>query len=74
MIHLKKKKQTILFLNRRGYSSFVICRDCGYTAKCKNFKDMFANTENITVLVNSTISDNMIKEIEEYTIIQYIDQ
>ena len=34
--NLKKKKQTILFLNRRGYSSFVICRDCGYTAKCKN--------------------------------------
>ncbi|MBR2289986.1 MAG: primosomal protein N' [Clostridia bacterium] len=34
--NLKNKKQTILFLNRRGYSSFVICRDCGYTAKCKN--------------------------------------
>ena len=35
-INLKNKKQTILFLNRRGYSSFVICRDCGYTAKCKH--------------------------------------
>ena len=34
--NLKNKKQTILFLNRRGYSSFVICRDCGYTVKCKN--------------------------------------
>ena len=34
--NLKNKKQTILFLNRRGYSSFVMCRDCGYTAKCKN--------------------------------------
>lgn len=34
--NLNNKKQTILFLNRRGYSSFVICRDCGYTAKCKN--------------------------------------
>ena len=34
--NLKNKKQTLLFLNRRGYSSFVICRDCGYTAKCKN--------------------------------------
>jgi primosomal protein N' (replication factor Y) len=34
--NLKNKKQTILFLNRRGYSTFVICRDCGYTAKCKN--------------------------------------
>ena len=34
--NLKNNKQTILFLNRRGYSTFVICRDCGYTAKCKH--------------------------------------
>lgn len=34
--NLKKKKQTILFLNRRGYSTFVMCRECGFTAKCKN--------------------------------------
>lgn len=34
--NLKEKKQTILFLNRRGYSTFVMCRDCGYIAKCKN--------------------------------------
>ena len=32
--NLKNKKQTILFLNRRGYSTFVMCRDCGYTIKC----------------------------------------
>ena len=34
--NLQEKKQTILFLNRRGYSTFIMCRDCGYTAKCKN--------------------------------------
>lgn len=34
--NLEKKEQTILFLNRRGYSTFVMCRDCGYTVKCKN--------------------------------------
>ena len=34
--NLENKKQTILFLNRRGFSTFVMCRDCGYTAKCKN--------------------------------------
>ena len=28
--------QAILFLNRRGYSQTVICRDCGYVAKCEN--------------------------------------
>ena len=34
--NLKEKKQTILFLNRRGFSTFIMCRDCGFTAKCKN--------------------------------------
>ncbi|AIS52593.1 primosomal protein N' [Thermoanaerobacter kivui] len=34
--NLQKKEQTILFLNRRGYSSFVSCRDCGYVPKCPN--------------------------------------
>ena len=33
--NLENKKQTILFLNRRGFSTFVMCRDCGYTAKCR---------------------------------------
>ncbi len=32
----EKKEQTILFLNRRGYSTFIMCRDCGYTVSCKN--------------------------------------
>ena len=32
----KKKRQTILFLNRRGYSTFIMCRNCGYTVQCKN--------------------------------------
>lgn len=34
--NLDAKKQTILFLNRRGYSTFLMCRDCGYVFKCKN--------------------------------------
>ena len=34
--NLEKKYQTILFLNRRGYSTFIICRECGYTMKCPN--------------------------------------
>ena len=34
--NLKEKRQTILFLNRRGYSTFVMCRECGYVVKCKN--------------------------------------
>ena len=34
--NLKNKLQTILFLNRRGYSTFIMCRECGYTVKCPN--------------------------------------
>jgi len=31
---LKSHEQVILFLNRRGFSTFVLCRDCGYVVKC----------------------------------------
>ncbi|MBR5641959.1 MAG: primosomal protein N' [Firmicutes bacterium] len=31
---LAEGKQAILFLNRRGYSSFVSCRECGYVPRC----------------------------------------
>ena len=34
--NLEKRKQTILFINRRGYSTFIMCRDCGYVVKCPN--------------------------------------
>lgn len=33
---LNKKEQMVLLLNRRGYSSFVMCRDCGYVLPCPN--------------------------------------
>ncbi|MFQ5863901.1 MAG: primosomal protein N' [bacterium] len=33
---LKKKEQIILFLNRRGFSSFIKCKDCGYIENCDN--------------------------------------
>lgn len=31
---LANQKQAMLFLNRRGYSTFVMCRSCGYVVKC----------------------------------------
>ena len=49
--NLNRKKQTILFLNRRGYSTFVMCRDCGYTVKC--------NKCNVTMTYHS--DDNRLK-------------
>ena len=33
---LEKNEQVVLMLNRRGYSSFVMCRDCGYVDECPN--------------------------------------
>ncbi len=33
---LARKEQVVLMLNRRGYSSFVMCRDCGYVDDCPN--------------------------------------
>lgn len=33
---LEKGEQIVLFLNKRGYSSFIMCRDCGYVAECPN--------------------------------------
>ena len=33
---VEQDSQAIIFFNRRGYSRQVICRDCGYVAKCEN--------------------------------------
>ena len=33
---LDRKEQVVLLLNRRGYSSFVMCRDCGSVDECPN--------------------------------------
>lgn len=32
----RRGEQTIVLLNRRGYSSFVLCRTCGESLRCKN--------------------------------------
>jgi len=33
---LENKKQTLLFLNRRGFHTFMFCPDCGHVFKCRN--------------------------------------
>ena len=33
---LDNDEQVILFLNRRGYSSFITCSNCGFVSKCPN--------------------------------------
>lgn len=46
---LKAGNQAILFLNRRGYASFVQCKDCGYVTKCPDCDVSLAlhKTENV---------------------------
>ena len=33
---LERKEQVMLLLNRRGYSTYLSCKSCGYTFKCPN--------------------------------------
>ena len=33
---LIRKEQVLLFLNRRGFANFPVCRDCGQTVKCRH--------------------------------------
>ncbi len=34
--NLKNKEQTMLFLNKRGYNSYLTCKQCGYVFNCPN--------------------------------------
>ena len=33
---LVKKEQVLLFLNKRGFDTFLVCADCGYNFRCPN--------------------------------------
>ena len=33
---LKKKQQTLLYINKRGYAPVIICKSCGHKITCKN--------------------------------------
>lgn len=33
---IAKNEQVILLLNRRGFASFMLCRECGFVLKCPN--------------------------------------
>jgi primosomal protein N' (replication factor Y) len=34
--NMEKRLQSLLFVNRRGYASFMLCRDCGHVIQCRD--------------------------------------
>ena len=47
---LSAREQVILLLNRRGYATFILCRDCGHTLKCPNCEIALTYHQTETVL------------------------
>ncbi len=36
LTNIDRGHQSLIFLNRRGFGNFVLCRDCGWTSRCPN--------------------------------------
>ena len=34
--NMDKRQQSLLFVNRRGFASFMLCRDCGHIVQCRH--------------------------------------
>jgi len=49
--NLQKGEQSMLFLNRRGYAPFMICRDCGARLQCPNCTAWLTEHRNIKKLI-----------------------
>ncbi|MBW2328758.1 MAG: primosomal protein N' [Deltaproteobacteria bacterium] len=41
--NMEKRLQSLLFVNRRGYASFMLCRDCGHIIECRHCKVSLAH-------------------------------
>ena len=65
--NIETNRQTILFLNRRGFSTFLMCRDCGYTVKCKrcNITMTFHKKENKLKCHYCGYEENILTECPE---------
>lgn len=48
---LSEKKQAILFLNRRGFSTHLDCKKCGYVMECKSCKSVLVYHSDISKLI-----------------------
>ena len=48
---LARKEQALLFLNKRGFDTFLVCGDCGYNFRCPN----------CAVALKSHLAENLVK-------------
>lgn len=56
----KKGEQSILFLNKRGFSTFVMCRMCGSVIKCPNCDVTMTYHKNINSLICHYCGEKMV--------------
>ncbi len=57
---LTQNKQAIIFVNRRAFASFVMCRDCGYIIKCPNCsKALLEYSDGRLVCTHCSYKENM---------------
>lgn len=49
-VHLNKKNQILLFLNRRGYAVHLFCHSCGWKAECQRCELPYTYHKNINRL------------------------
>ncbi|MFN8434246.1 MAG: primosomal protein N' [Anaerolineales bacterium] len=52
---LERKEQAIVYLNRRGTSTYIFCRDCGTTLKCPNCETPLTLHNEIQYAKNNTL-------------------
>ncbi|NUN63595.1 primosomal protein N' [Pseudanabaena biceps] len=67
---LESKQQGILFIHRRGYSTFVSCRSCGYVAECPNCDVSLSYHDPISPTAHQPKSAHLRCHYCNYTLIQ----
>jgi len=67
---LKKHEQIMLFMNRRGYSSFVSCRSCGEAIKCK--RNTIKHSKPVVYFINAYIMLFCIELSRDVIVVKYL--
>jgi len=49
--NMEKRLQSLLFVNRRGYASFMLCRDCGHIIECRHCKVSLTHHRHLNRLI-----------------------